>query len=1025
MVSEEVKFNTGVSSVSGSGSTSSAQSTGAAKSDYTNTVFDEFKKRAIKQGIELTLEDFQRFLNSNPDFSSKSPEEQVTLFNNFLTAQKTEQTEETGETPEETQTSTDTEATEEASAEQAAPSAETAEPAEDTAAPAKTTQAEQTETAEQTQKTNFFAAAQTEEETSVTSTDETTKAEETETPATTKSSNFFTSEKKEADATKLDKSEKKQSVDFTKAEEQESFTQKADGLGYDSVKFSKMEPDMKAKSYVYEYAKNKFLYSGDKPKSQEEWNKLSKDEQFKLIQACSKEIDEDYQRAFEAKTGKKADSISSDYIEMKMLQLQAASENNMTVEKFGSESSVAQAAYVAEMLSSKEQMCPDRMSDIEKSNLKKANFILDACKEQLERQGKTDAAKGLCFEDIAKCAENGGKLEFSIGTAIKNKLASVPENQRTEEQKAAMAFLESVPDKYLNDFGANLGQPTALDNEVRSDEEFAAKYDAAKTPAQKAQVKAEYYQAKCLEHPETFTQYMSEAIKSGDADEIAALFKLAETNETLQKALANTEGSVQAATTGNVQALGSDINNHDLFIDNLNNDNDAQRASALKNSALDNLKNVSNVTKDIKKHWGEKTQNDSDINVKHKAISFIIGESDNIDELQISYNMADKETKKLYAMHANEAKEDLQAATVGLVANDQDKEVRTEGMKNFLNNKTLGKMANSQQTEAFKSVHKVLENDLPRQEAVKELNKLADQISSCDKKNQLAMHEEISSSKYQEVVTHAAQNIHNYDESVQAQALRTTYEKASATGNIEAIQAATAQVELMAPSAVAAMSSEIQTQIAVLEERGIMMALDEIKSAIGMDNKQLNNSDKTQMQKYIEELMGMPKSEIYRKIVADIKTYPTYIQQLLLDAIVKSKGELFTMMINKYGIDMLTMFGNMSSIMKSEILKEMLKTPSMRADAMNYISQNPTANYSSGVQDLYNDLVADKEGASSVEDLERKAAATEENNLYENFSSFGAQSGFNRTNLTSISDVADKYGFYTRKDILGRVGLIS
>jgi hypothetical protein len=377
-------------------------------------------------------------------------------------------------------------------------------------------------------------------------------------------------------------------------------------------------------------------------------------------------------------------------------------------------------------------------------------------------------------------------------------------------------------------------------------------------------------------------------------------------------------------------------------------------------------------------------------------------------------------------MHANEAKEDLQADTVGLVANDQDKEVRAEGMKNFLNSDTLEKMANSQQTAAFKSVHKVLENDLPRQEAVRELNKLSDQISKCDKSNQLQMHEEISSSKYSEVVEHAAKNIHKYDESVQAQALKVTYEKAEATGNIKAIEAATAQVELMAPSAVAAMSAEIQNKVAMLEERGIRMALDEIKSAIGMDNKKSDNSEKTQMQKYIEELSGMPKSEIYRKIVSDIKTYPTYIQQLLLDAIVKTKGQLFTMMINKYGIDMLTMFGNMSSIMRSEILKEMLKTPSMRADAMNYIGQNPTSNYSSGVMDLYNDLLADKEGASSAEELKQKAAAAEENQEYETkFAAFGAQSGSNRTNLTSIADFADKYGFYTRKDILGRVGLIS
>ena len=994
MVSEEVKFNTGVNSVNGSSNAASTQSAGAGKSDYTNTVFDEFKKRAIKQGVELTLEDFQKFLNENPDLSLKTPEEQNALFNKFLAAGKTEEPQK--ETPAETteQTSQSEVQTEQSKA---------AETIESTTGQTETTKAEQTESSEQTQSANLFAK---------------TKTEETETPTTTKTTNSFAAAKSNLKKT----TEQGKNID-----NKETFTQKEDGLGYDSVKFSKMEPEMQAKSYVYEYAKNKFLYSDStNPKDPAEWDKLSREEQFKLVQACSKEIEEDYQRAFEARTGKKAEGVSSDYIKLKMLELQAASNRGVTMEKFNNESSVAKAAYVADMLSVKEQICPDRMSDVEKMSLEKANFILDACKDELKRLGKEDKAKGLCFEDIAGYAHGEGKIEFSMGTAIKNKLASIPENQRTDAQKAAMEFLGAVPDKYLNDFGINLGQPTGLDKEIQGDKDFAARYDAAKSPAQRAQIKAEYYQAKYLEHPETFTKYMSEAIKSGDVDEVKALFKLAETNKTLQKALANTDGSVQAATTGNLQALGSDINNHDLFIDNLNNEKDAQRVSALKNSALDNLKNVSNVTKDIRRRWAEKSQNDSDINVKHKSVSIIVSDSDNLEQLEVSYYNADKTTRELYAMHADEAQEHLQDAVVKLVANDQDKDVRVEGMKNFRKNETLTRMAKSQQTSALKSVRKVFENDLPKDEAVKELNKLSDQISKCHKDNQLAMHEEISSSKYAEVVEHAAQNISTYDESVQAKALKVTYEKAAETGNIAAIQAATAQVENMAPAAVKAMAAEIKLQIAMLEERGIKMALDEIKSAIGMSTDKTDNSEKTQIQKYIEELSGLPRSEVYRRIVSDIRTYPTHIQQLLLEAIVKTKGELFTMMINKYGIDMLTMFGNMSSIMKSEILKEMLKTPSMQADAMAYIDKNPTSNYSSGVKDLYNEIIADRQGASSVEELERKAdkEIEEKENNYATLS-FGAQSGSNRTNLTSITDVADKYGFYTRKDILGRVGLIS
>ena len=145
MVSEEVKFNTGVNSVNGSSNAASTQSAGAGKSDYTNTVFDEFKKRAIKQGVELTLEDFQKFLNENPDLSLKTPEEQNALFNKFLAAGKTEEPQK--ETPAETteQTSQSEVQTEQSKA---------AETIESTTGQTETTKAEQTESSEQTQSAN-------------------------------------------------------------------------------------------------------------------------------------------------------------------------------------------------------------------------------------------------------------------------------------------------------------------------------------------------------------------------------------------------------------------------------------------------------------------------------------------------------------------------------------------------------------------------------------------------------------------------------------------------------------------------------------------------------------------------------------------------------------------------------------------------------------------------------------------------------------------------------------------------------
>ena len=60
----------------------------------------------------------------------------------------------------------------------------------------------------------------------------------------------------------------------------------------------------------------------------------------------------------------------------------------------------------------------------------------------------------------------------------------------------------------------------------------------------------------------------------------------------------------------------------------------------------------------------------------------------------------------------------------------------------------------------------------------------ADQIQYCHKNNQLALHDEVMSSRFESVQTHAAGNIKNYDNSVKAEAVARVLD----SGNIDAIQ---------------------------------------------------------------------------------------------------------------------------------------------------------------------------------------------------------------------------------------------
>ncbi len=75
---------------------------------------------------------------------------------------------------------------------------------------------------------------------------------------------------------------------------------------------------------------------------------------------------------------------------------------------------------------------------------------------------------------------------------------------------------------------------------------------------------------------------------------------------------------------------------------------------------------------------------------------------------------------------------------------------------------------------------------------IKAQSALANDVQNCDVENQLEIHSTImNKSKYDEVLELASSNIHNYDESVQADAIRVTY----ATGNENVIRACEGQLD--------------------------------------------------------------------------------------------------------------------------------------------------------------------------------------------------------------------------------------
>lgn len=129
-------------------------------------------------------------------------------------------------------------------------------------------------------------------------------------------------------------------------------------------------------------------------------------------------------------------------------------------------------------------------------------------------------------------------------------------------------------------------------------------------------------------------------------------------------------------------------------------------------------------------------------------------------------------------------------------------------------NNIIAGLNKKEQTAAYVGTHKNINKHFEGKDAIKYSNALSDQIQYCAKENQLAMHNEMMTSKYSEVQQHVAGNIKNYDPTVQADALSTVYR----SGNEKAIATA---VNDVLPAIKSPDAQQIALKQAVMELAGI------------------------------------------------------------------------------------------------------------------------------------------------------------------------------------------------------------
>lgn len=175
------------------------------------------------------------------------------------------------------------------------------------------------------------------------------------------------------------------------------------------------------------------------------------------------------------------------------------------------------------------------------------------------------------------------------------------------------------------------------------------------------------------------------------------------------------------------------------------------------------------------------------------------------------------------------------------------------------------------------------EKNLPEKEAVEVLKTAADTNTRCSAENQAAIHKVFMESKYDEVLEHAASNIYKYDESAQADAIKTTY----ATNNSKAIDACNGQIEQCSPKAIKAVGSEVvEASVKQTAERAVSEASYAYADAVIENNKITKNLVEP------EELKGMSDGDKRQRLYEDFRKSTPSEQYRLLSKL--SKDQLKT-----------------------------------------------------------------------------------------------------------------------------------
>lgn len=565
----------------------------------------------------------------------------------------------------------------------------------------------------------------------------------------------------------------------TESEELEEYTDNETQF-FDHSAFAKLSNEEKVKTFALELAKNRFLYADkDATQTEEEWNNLSGEQRQQLVQnEINNIVKEGSKDAF-------CDDAIGNTLEDKMLFLQAANKNRISFDELSSRDKKFDilSDYIYDFSESDNPENNAKLSERmlgainERKNLSK--IIIAECKAAgIEDfgNGEITLLPSEIKDYLVKIKKETGKniLELQIQYLQNRQEQGIP---LSDDEKNNLEFFQNLKnglDTVKNMPVQNYGRLDAFNKS-----EYAKYLNDLLSDKDKITVYAEYIEKNFSnlspeEYAKAVGELSSEIMKDSNGKITGSLLYakiLREASPEQKQALA--ELNVGYSQVNNTVHINEYTPETASIVAETQNDN------GLYELAMQRI----NISDDVHAHATsaiDSVSKSEDVQRTHKNRTFAVEDAKLQLDMSNNINNSNLNIRKEFSIETYKLQEENQAKV-------QEKLIEDKEVAKYSNEHgDISKFAKSQQVAIHKAYKDRFEcDDFGKDEAIIQLNRLSDQIQNCDKNNQLAMHNEMMTSKYSEVQEHTAGNIKNYDISVQADAMDSVYK----TGNQKAIDA--------------------------------------------------------------------------------------------------------------------------------------------------------------------------------------------------------------------------------------------